>query len=101
VIGLVETAKGISNADEILSVAGIDVGWLGHYDLTNTMGITAQFDRLEFNDAVEKLFGACERHRKTLGFLAGPIAQAREWRLKGARCICYRTDIGLFAVRIV
>ena len=57
VIGLVETAKWISNVDEILSVAGIDVGWLGHYDLTNTMGTTAQFDRPVFNDAVEKLLG--------------------------------------------
>jgi hypothetical protein len=57
VIGLLETAKWISNVDEILSVAGIDVGWLGHYDLTNTMGTTTQFDRPEFNDAVEKLFG--------------------------------------------
>jgi 2-keto-3-deoxy-L-rhamnonate aldolase RhmA len=96
VIGLVETAKGISNADEILSVAGIDVRWLGHYDLTNTLGITAQFDRPEFNDAVEKLFSACERHRKAAGFLAASVAQARKWRAKGVRCICYGTDIGVF-----
>jgi len=34
VIALAETAEGIDNADEILSVAGIDVGWMGHYDLT-------------------------------------------------------------------
>jgi 2-keto-3-deoxy-L-rhamnonate aldolase RhmA len=96
VIALVETAKGISNADEILSVAGIDVGWMGHYDLTNTMGITAQFDRPEFNAAVEKLFGACERHGKAAGFLAASIAQAREWRAKGVRCLCYGTDVGVF-----
>ncbi len=96
VVALVETTKGIENADEILSVPGIDVGWLGHYDLTNTMGITAQFDRGEFNAAVEKLFGACERHGKAPGFLAASVAQAREWRAKGVRCICYGTDIGVF-----
>lgn len=29
VIALIETATGIANADTILSVPGIDVGWLG------------------------------------------------------------------------
>jgi 2-keto-3-deoxy-L-rhamnonate aldolase RhmA len=96
VIALVETATGIMNADEILSVAGVDVGWLGHYDLTNTMGVTAEFDRPEFNDAVGRLFGACERHGKAPGFLATSVAQAREWRAKGVRCRCYGTDIGVF-----
>ncbi|MBV8441499.1 MAG: hypothetical protein JO312_13230 [Hyphomicrobiales bacterium] len=96
VIALVETARGIMNADEILSVAGVDVGWLGHYDLTNTMGVTAEFDRPEFNDAADRLFFACERHRKAPGFLATSVAQAREWRAKGVRCLCYGTDIGVF-----
>ncbi len=96
VIALVETAKGIMNAEEILSVEGIDVGWLGHYDLSNTIGITAQFDGPEFNAAVEKLFGACERHQKAAGFLATSVAQAREWRARGVRCLCYGTDIGVF-----
>jgi 2-keto-3-deoxy-L-rhamnonate aldolase RhmA len=72
VTALVETTKGIDNADEILSVAGVDVGWVGHYDLTNTMGITAQFEQEEFQRAVGKLFGACERHGKASGFLRHP-----------------------------
>lgn len=96
VIALVETATGIDNADEILSVAGVDVGWIGHYDLTNTMGITAQFERKEFAQALDKLFRACERHGKASGFLATSVAQAREWRAKGVRCLCYGTDIGVF-----
>lgn len=95
-IALVETAKGIESADGILGVPGIDVGWLGHYDLTDTMGMTAEFERAEFNAAVAKLFGACERHGKAAGFLASSIAQARAWRAKGVRCMCYGTDIGVF-----
>ena len=96
VIALVETAKGIDNADAILGVAGIDVGWLGHYDLTDSMGLTAQFDRPEFSAAVETLFGACQKHGKAPGFLATSVAQAREWRARGVRCLCYGTDIGVF-----
>jgi 2-keto-3-deoxy-L-rhamnonate aldolase RhmA len=96
VIALVETARGIANADEILGVQGVDVGWLGHYDLTNTMGITAQFDRKEFNAAVATLFDACRKHGKAPGFLAASVEHAREWRAKGVRCICYGTDISVF-----
>ena len=96
VIALVETAKGIENAEGILSVPGVDVGWLGHYDLTDSMGITAQFDREELHAAVETLFGACRKHGKAPGFLASSVEHAREWRARGVRCLCYGTDIGVF-----
>jgi 2-keto-3-deoxy-L-rhamnonate aldolase RhmA len=96
VIALVETARGIANADEILGVPGVDVGWLGHYDLTNTMGITAQFDRKEFKAAATTLLDACRKHGKAPGFLAASVEHAREWRAKGVRCICYGTDISVF-----
>jgi 2-keto-3-deoxy-L-rhamnonate aldolase RhmA len=96
VIALIETATGIDNADAILSVPGIDVGWLGHYDLTNTMGMTAEFDRPEFHAAVDTWLGACRRHGKAPGILASTVAAAQEWRKKGVRCLCYGIDIGVF-----
>lgn len=95
-IALVETAVGIANADEILATPGVDVGWLGHYDLTNTMGITAEFDRPEFHAAVETLLAACRKHAKAAGFLAASVEHAREWRAKGIRCLCYGTDVSVF-----
>ena len=95
VIALVETAAGIANIDAILSVEGIDVGWLGHYDLTDSLGITAQFDRPEFTEAVARLVAACNKHGKAAGFLATSIEMAREWHAKGFRCISYGTDAGL------
>ena len=42
VIALVETAKGIENVDAIAAVHGVDVVWLGHYDLTNFIGIPGE-----------------------------------------------------------
>jgi len=101
VIALIETATGIANADAILSVPGIDVGWLGHYDLTNTMGITAEFTRPEFQAAVDTLLTACRRHGKAPGYLATLVAMAREWRRKGIRCLCYGTDVGVFQTALL
>lgn len=95
VIALIESETGIANADEILSVPGIDIGWLGHYDLTDSMGIAGDFEHPRFADAVARLVAACERHGKAAGFLATTMDQARAWRAKGFRCLGYGTDIGL------
>ena len=68
VIALIETATEASrNADAILAVPGIDVGWLGHYDLTDSMGITGDFERPEFHAAVDALLGACDAARQGAG----------------------------------
>ena len=66
VIALVETVKGIENVDAIAAVDGVDVMWLGHYDLTNFMGIPGEFDNPQFHAAVDRLVRACgntARHR--------------------------------------
>jgi 2-keto-3-deoxy-L-rhamnonate aldolase RhmA len=94
-IALIETATGIANVEEILAVEGIDVGWLGHYDLTNSMGITAQFDHPDFEAAVSRLVAAARQNGKAAGFLATNLAMARAWRAKGFGCLSYGSDIGL------
>jgi 2-keto-3-deoxy-L-rhamnonate aldolase RhmA len=94
-IALVETADGMKNVDAIAAVTGIDVVWLGHYDLTNSMGITGQFDHPEFLEAVGRLVEACKRHGKAPGFLVTDTAAAVTWLGRGFRCLGYGTDISL------
>ena len=96
VIALIESAKGIANADAIMATPGIDVGWLGHYDLTDSMGFAGDFSRPEFNAAVDALISACTKHGKAAGFLAGDVATAIAWRARGFRCLAYGTDVALF-----
>jgi 2-dehydro-3-deoxyglucarate aldolase/4-hydroxy-2-oxoheptanedioate aldolase len=80
VIALVETAKGIDNVDAIAAVGGVDVIWLGLYDLTNFLGIPGEFDNRKFHAAVDSLIMACNKHGKTPGF--------RRQRAVGARFSC-------------
>jgi 2-dehydro-3-deoxyglucarate aldolase/4-hydroxy-2-oxoheptanedioate aldolase len=95
VIPLIETATGIANADAIMAVEGVDIGWLGHFDLTNTMGITAQFDHPDFHAAVDAMVAACRRHGKPAGMLGGSLAMVETFRARGFQCLCYKTDIAL------
>jgi 2-keto-3-deoxy-L-rhamnonate aldolase RhmA len=96
VIALIETKTGIDNVEEILAVPGIDVGWLGHFDLSNSMGITGQFEHPDLVAAADRLLAACKRHGKAPGFLAGSVAVAEAWLHKGVRCLCYGTDVTVF-----
>jgi 2-keto-3-deoxy-L-rhamnonate aldolase RhmA len=96
VIALIESEIGIDNVEAIMAVPGIDVGWLGHYDLTDSMGFAADFKHPRFKSAVKKLLNACNKNGKTAGYLAGNLKNALEWHKMGFRCLCYGTDVSLF-----
>jgi 2-keto-3-deoxy-L-rhamnonate aldolase RhmA len=93
VIALVETAVGIENVDAIAAVPGVDVVWLGHFDLTNFLGIPGEFEHPRYLKAVGDLLAACERHGKTPGFMAADDAWARDYRAKGFRALAYGIDV--------
>lgn len=96
VILLLETEKAIDNLDEIVSVPGVDVAWMGHYDLTVSMGIPAQFDHPRLLAAMDALVGACRKHGVAPGFLPPSPESAVRWIDKGFRAISLGSDIGVF-----
>jgi 2-keto-3-deoxy-L-rhamnonate aldolase RhmA len=96
VIALLETAKAFDNLEEIVSVPGVDVAWMGHYDLTVSLGIPAQFDHPKFLAQMDALVETCARHRVAPGFLPATPEDAIHWIKKGFRMISFGTDIALF-----
>jgi len=96
VILLLETAKAFENLDAILSVSGVDIAWMGHYDLTVSMGIPAQFDHPAFLAAMDSLVATCRRHGVAPGFLPPTAESAAHWINKGFRAVSLGSDIGIF-----
>jgi 2-dehydro-3-deoxyglucarate aldolase/4-hydroxy-2-oxoheptanedioate aldolase len=78
--------------DEIAAVDGIDVIWLGHFDLTNFMGIPGQFENPDYLRAVDAIVEAAKRHGKIAGFMAADDVWARDYLAKGFRIIAYGVD---------
>lgn len=95
-IALIETAAGVRNVNEIAAIDGIDVLWLGHYDLTNSLGIPGQFDHPLFKEAVAAIIAAGHRHDKAVGFMASNVAQGRDYLDQGFRMIAYGGDLWLY-----
>ena len=42
---IVETVSAFENLEAIVSAPGLDVAWMGHYDLTTSMGIPGDASR--------------------------------------------------------
>jgi 2-dehydro-3-deoxyglucarate aldolase/4-hydroxy-2-oxoheptanedioate aldolase len=96
VILLLETAKAFENLEEIVSVPGVDIAWMGHYDLTVSMGIPAQFDHARVLEAMDALVASCQRHGVAPGFLPATPESAEHWIRKGFRALSLGSDIGVF-----
>lgn len=96
IIVIVETVKAFDNLHDILSVPGIDVAWMGHYDLTVSMGIPAQFDHPRFLAAMDALVEACKQYGLAPGFLPPTPDSAAQWIRRGFRALSLGSDIGVF-----
>jgi 2-keto-3-deoxy-L-rhamnonate aldolase RhmA len=95
-IAQIETARGLENVDAIAAVDGIDVLWIGHFDLTNSLGIPGQFTDPVYLDAVERVLAACERHGKSAGIMCGDVATGQAQLAQGFRALAYSGDLWLY-----
>jgi 2-keto-3-deoxy-L-rhamnonate aldolase RhmA len=96
VIIQVETARAFENLEAIVSVPGIDVAWIGHYDLTVSMGFPAQFEHPRLLEAMDRLVTTCNKYGVAPGFLAPTQELAARWISKGFRMISLGSDISVF-----
>jgi 2-keto-3-deoxy-L-rhamnonate aldolase RhmA len=92
VMCLIETAEGIENVDAIAAVPGVDVLWLGHFDLTNFLGIPAQFDHPKYVAAIQKMVAAANKHGKILACMSADEKWSRDYWDKGFRLFCMGVD---------
>lgn len=72
VILQIEHVKAVDAIDEILSVPGIDVAFIGPFDLSASMGLIGQLDHPAMQTAMSKVVDACSRHNVVPGIMTGP-----------------------------
>jgi 2-keto-3-deoxy-L-rhamnonate aldolase RhmA len=95
-IAQIETVAGLESCEAIAAVDGIDCLWVGHFDLTSSMGIPAQFDHPDFLAALDRVVAACNAHGKVAGIMAGNVAFGKRWLARGYRAIAYSGDIWVY-----
>ena len=95
VIAQIESERGLAELEAIASTPGIDVLWLGHFDLTNFLGIPAEFESAKYLDAVQAIVAAARRYGKGLGFMAADANWAQRYRKLGFNMIAAGLDSSL------
>ena len=91
-IVMIETLEAVNQAAEIAAVPGVDVLWLGHFDLTNFLGIPAQFDHPKYVKAIQKMAAAAKKHGKVLACATGDDQWSRDYWEKGFRLFAVGID---------
>jgi 2-dehydro-3-deoxyglucarate aldolase/4-hydroxy-2-oxoheptanedioate aldolase len=92
VIAQIETERGLAEVDAIAATPGIDVLWLGHFDMTNFLGIPGAFEHPRYQAAVQDIVQAGKKHKKGLGFMAADAGWARKYRDFGFNMIAAGLD---------
>lgn len=93
VICLIETAEGAENADAIAAIPDVDCLWVGHFDLSVSLGIPGEFDNPVFTAAVEKIISAAKKHGKALGRLVPNTDHGIQYYKQGFDFCCYSGDV--------
>jgi 2-keto-3-deoxy-L-rhamnonate aldolase RhmA len=82
--------------DRIAAVEGIDVVWIGQFDLTASMGIPGQFRHPDYLRALERVVEAADKNGKTAGFMATSVEEGRALLAKGFRILAYWGDLWIY-----
>lgn len=96
VFAQIETAEGVDNVEAIAATPGIDCLWVGHFDLSSSLGIPGEFDNPKFTDAIAKTIEAARKHGKATGRLVPSVESGIEMHGVGFDMICYSGDVWMF-----
>jgi len=91
-IALIESQRGVENADAIAAIDGVDCLYLGQVDLTTDLGIPGQFDDPRIMEATHALADACRKHGKHFIWDVGAPGKLEDMVKAGANVIMCGAD---------
>ncbi|HRJ42480.1 MAG: hypothetical protein KJZ86_14290 [Caldilineaceae bacterium] len=100
IICQIESEEGIANLEAIAGIPGVDCLWVGHFDLSQSMGIPGQFHNPAFLGNLRAVVDVCHRHGLAAGIQPGSPEQARQWMEMGFTMISYSADHALYRAAV-
>lgn len=97
VIGMIEGIAGIQNLDDILKIDGIDVLFVGPYDLSQALGIVGEVDNPKVLSEIEAIVAKCRARNRVVGTFVDNLTTAKRYKDLGVQYLAYSVDVGIFA----
>jgi len=95
IIPHIEGIEGIKNLDEILSVQGIDVIFIGPYDLSQSLGIPGEVNHPLVIEKMQEVVSKCKEKNVAVGTFADDIKTAKSWISLGVQYMAFSVDVGI------
>jgi 2-keto-3-deoxy-L-rhamnonate aldolase RhmA len=96
----IESREGLAHVDDILSVPGVDVAFVGPNDLHAQLGFPPSYEGTEpeFVAALEAIKAGAIKHHVALGIMSGDGKAAAVRVQQGFQMVCVTTDVSSMIV---
>ena len=91
----IESKLGLENVYEIASVDGVDCLWVGHFDLTNFLGVPGDFNSNIYKDAIKRIVSAAKSFNKSLGIMVNSKEELSIYKQLGFNMIAVGTEMNI------
>ena len=99
IIGQIETVKGIENIDNILAIGGLDVIFLGLYDLSTSLGVSGDLNGKSVVDASKKVINKAIKNGTVMGSYVNDFETGEHWIHDGVQMFACGNDAFLVTCR--
>jgi len=91
-----EGEEALNNLESILEAEGIDIIFIGPYDLAQSLGVTGQIDHPNVESSMQEIIEKCTQKGIVVGTFVDTLENARKWKKLGVKYLSYSVDVGLF-----
>jgi len=93
----IEGQEGLNNLDEILTVDGVDIIYVGPYDLSQALGIPGEVSDPRVTDKVKEIFEKARAVGRHVGIYVDDVQTAKKYRQLGLQFITLSVDVTIFS----
>jgi 4-hydroxy-2-oxoheptanedioate aldolase len=95
-IGHLEGVEAVKNLDEIMAVDGLDILFIGPYDLSQSVGVPGEVTHPLVIKQMEQVIESAKKAGKLVGTFADDVTSAKRWMDAGVMYIAISVDVGIF-----
>ena len=93
----IESKQALENIEEIAAIDGVDCIWVGHFDLTNFLGIPGQFSSEIYFNAIKRVVDAAKVNKKSLGIMVNNQDELKMYSDLGFNMIAVGTEMSILS----
>ena len=93
----IESKVALQNVEKIAAIDGVDCLWVGHFDLTNFLGIPGQFSSDIYLKALNRVVAAAKLNKKSLGIMVNNRDELKMYSNFGFNMIAVGTEMSILS----